>query len=53
MRPAASSTPAPTTLDILAVHLGMLNVDFIVIDAPELVTHLLALAGRYARAAAR
>jgi predicted DNA-binding transcriptional regulator YafY len=39
------------TLDILAVHLGMLDAEFSVPDAPELVNHLLLLAGRYARAA--
>ena len=37
-------------LDILAVHLGLLNVDFIVTEPPELVTHMLALGERYARA---
>ena len=37
-------------LDILAVHLGMLNVDFIVTEPPELVTHMLALGARYTRA---
>ena len=41
------------TLDILAVHLGMLDAEFSVIDAPELASHLRLLAGRYARAAAR
>lgn len=41
------------TLDILAVHLGMLDAEFSVIDSPELVRHLGLLAGRYARAAAR
>jgi len=39
-------------LDILAVHLGMLDADFTVTDPPELVGRLLALAGRYGRAAA-
>jgi predicted DNA-binding transcriptional regulator YafY len=39
------------TLDILAVHLGMLDAEFSVADAPELANHLLLLAGRYARAA--
>jgi hypothetical protein len=38
-------------LDLLAVHLGLLNVDFIVTEPPELVTHLHALGERYARAA--
>ncbi len=37
-------------LEVLAVHLGSLNVDFIVTDPPELVTHLHALGDRYARA---
>ncbi len=41
------------TLDILAVHLGMLDAEFSVIDAPDLASHLRLLAGRYARAAAR
>ena len=36
-------------LDMLAVHLGMLNVDFIVTDPPGLVTHLRALGDRYLR----
>ena len=42
-----------STLDILAVHLGMLDAEFSVIDAPDLASHLRLLAGRYARAAAR
>jgi predicted DNA-binding transcriptional regulator YafY len=37
-------------LDILAVHLGMLDVDFIVTEPPELVTHMQALGERYSRA---
>ena len=37
-------------LDILAVQLGLLNVDFIVTEPPELVVHLRALGERYARA---
>ena len=37
-------------LDILAVQLGLLNVDFIVTEPPELVSHLRALGDRYARA---
>jgi hypothetical protein len=36
-------------LDVLAVHLGMLNVDFIVTEPPELVAHMLALGERYTR----
>ena len=36
-------------LDILAVHLGLLNVDFVVSEPPELVAHLHALGERYAR----
>jgi predicted DNA-binding transcriptional regulator YafY len=40
-------------LDILAVHLGMLNVDFIVTEPPELVAHLHALGERYARSVRR
>ena len=51
--PRASSTRGADTLDILAVHLGMLDAEFSVIDAPELANHLRLLAGRYARAAAR
>jgi predicted DNA-binding transcriptional regulator YafY len=39
------------SLEILAVYLGMLDADFTVIEPPELVAHLQALAGRYARAA--
>jgi predicted DNA-binding transcriptional regulator YafY len=38
------------TIDSLAVHLGMLGVDFAVDDPPELVEHLRTLAERYARA---
>jgi hypothetical protein len=38
-------------LDILAVHLGLLNVDFIVTEPAELVTHMRALGERYSRAA--
>jgi predicted DNA-binding transcriptional regulator YafY len=34
-------------LDLLALHLGMLNVDFEVRDPPELVEHIRALADRY------
>ena len=37
-------------LDILAVQLGLLNVDFMVTEPPELVSHLRALGERYARA---
>jgi predicted DNA-binding transcriptional regulator YafY len=37
-------------LDILAVHLGLLNVDFIVTEPSELVAHLHKLGERYARA---
>lgn len=36
--------------DSLAVHLGMLGYDFTVTEPAELVDHLRALAGRYARA---
>jgi hypothetical protein len=38
------------TLERLAVHLGMLGVDFDVGEPPELVDHLRALADRYRRA---
>ncbi|MFH8893416.1 helix-turn-helix transcriptional regulator [Streptomyces sp. NPDC017949] len=37
------------TLPALAVHLGMLDLDFEVTGPPELVTHLRGLADRYAR----
>ena len=37
-------------LEILAVHLGMLEADFTVTEPPELVTHMLALGERYTRA---
>lgn len=40
------------TLEIVAVYLGMLDADFTVIEPPELVAHLRALAGRYERAGA-
>ncbi|MBB4935481.1 putative DNA-binding transcriptional regulator YafY [Lipingzhangella halophila] len=40
------------TLETLAVHLGMLGLDFEVHEPPELVEHLDALAARYARAVA-
>ncbi|MGH8774353.1 MAG: helix-turn-helix transcriptional regulator [Jiangellaceae bacterium] len=39
------------TLDLVAVYLGMLDVDFDVIDPPELADHLRKLADRYQRAA--
>jgi predicted DNA-binding transcriptional regulator YafY len=38
------------TVHTLAVHLGLLNIDFDVSEPPELVEHLRALAARYARA---
>lgn len=38
------------TIESLAVHIGLLNLDFEVTDPPELVTHLKALASRYLRA---
>jgi predicted DNA-binding transcriptional regulator YafY len=44
-------TAGADTLDILAVHLGRLDAEFSVPDAPELARHLQLLAGRYARAA--
>jgi predicted DNA-binding transcriptional regulator YafY len=40
------------TLDTLAVHVGLLGLDFTVQDPPELVEHLRALAARYQRATA-
>jgi predicted DNA-binding transcriptional regulator YafY len=39
------------TLDLVAVYIGMLDVDFDVVDPPELVDHLRKLADRYLRAA--
>ncbi|GIL26049.1 DNA-binding transcriptional regulator [Actinocatenispora comari] len=38
-------------IDMLAVYLGMFGADFEVLDPPELVTAVAALADRYARAA--
>ena len=38
------------TLDLAAVYVGMLDVDFDVIEPPELVDHLRKLADRYLRA---
>jgi predicted DNA-binding transcriptional regulator YafY len=40
------------SLELLAVHLGMLEADFTVSEPPELVGHLRSLAGRYGRATA-
>jgi hypothetical protein len=40
------------SLELLAVHLGMLDADFAVTDPPELVDHLRLLALRYGRATA-
>jgi hypothetical protein len=36
--------------ELLALYLGMLGADFTVVDAPELVTALRTLTGRYQRA---
>lgn len=44
-------TAGSDTLDLAAVYIGMLDVDFDVIEPPELVDHLRKLAGRYLRAA--
>jgi predicted DNA-binding transcriptional regulator YafY len=41
------------SLESLAVHLGMLGVDFEVVDPPELADHIALLAERYARAVRR
>jgi predicted DNA-binding transcriptional regulator YafY len=41
------------SLESVAVHLGMLGVDFEVVDPPELVDHITLLAERYARAVRR
>jgi predicted DNA-binding transcriptional regulator YafY len=41
------------SLEGFAVHLGMLGVDFEVVDPPELVDHITLLAERYARAVGR
>jgi predicted DNA-binding transcriptional regulator YafY len=38
-------------LDMAAIYIGMLDVDFDVMEPPELVEHLRKLAGRYVRAA--
>jgi len=38
------------TLETLAVHLGMLGVDFTVAGPPELVRHVRELSARYGRA---
>jgi hypothetical protein len=38
--------------EMLALYLGMLGADFTVVDAPELVTALRELTGRYQRAIA-
>ena len=38
---------------VLALYLGMLDVDFDVLDAPELAQALARLAARYVRAAGR
>lgn len=40
------------TLDLAAVYIGMLDVDFDVLEPPELADHLRKLADRYVRAAA-
>jgi predicted DNA-binding transcriptional regulator YafY len=40
------------SLELLAVHLGMLDADFRVTEPPELVGHLRSLAERYGRATA-
>ncbi|OLT19310.1 hypothetical protein BJF78_11195 [Pseudonocardia sp. CNS-139] len=40
------------TLRTLAVHLALLDVDFDVLDPPELVEHVRAIGERYGRAAA-
>ena len=39
------------SLEMMAVYLGTLGVDFTVADPPELIDHVRALAARYARAA--
>lgn len=44
-------TTGGTTINSIAVHLGLLGIDFTVTDPPELVTEVRALADRYARAA--
>jgi predicted DNA-binding transcriptional regulator YafY len=38
------------SLEIIAVWIGMLGLDFHITDPPELVAHIRALTGRYARA---
>lgn len=39
------------SLDVAGLYLGMLGIDFDVLDPPELADHLQALSARYARAA--
>ena len=51
-RTPASPGWAPTTPAMLALYLGMMGVDFEVLDAPELQVHLRELGRRYLRAAA-
>ena len=41
------------TIESLAVHIGLLGLDFEVTDPPELVAHLRELAARYTRATTR
>ncbi len=41
------------TLPTLAAYLGLLDVDFEVLDPPELVAHVRAVGERYLRAAGR
>ena len=48
------AVPSPGALQqMLALHLGMLDVDFDLIDAPELAEELRKLASRYTRATRR
>lgn len=42
-----------SSLDVLALYLGLLDVDFDVLDPPELVDHVRDLGRRYLRAAGR
>jgi predicted DNA-binding transcriptional regulator YafY len=43
-------TTGGSTINSVAVHLGLLNLDFEVVDPPELIAAVAALADRYAKA---
>ena len=48
--PEAGLEPGSDHPEMLALYLGMLDADFTVVDSPELVSALRALAGRFQRA---